>query len=72
MKNLYLFVSSLVLLFAACSSDPITDNPDSDKVEVTITTEIQTKSTVTTTFKDGDAINLYAKSYGRIDAPDMV
>lgn len=72
MKTSWLLIGSLVLLLAACSEDKITEDTDTDKVEVSITTEIQTKATVTTTFEKDDAMNLYAKAYGRIDAPDMV
>lgn len=46
------------------------DNPDA--VEVTIaTTDIETKAAVTE-FKANDAMNVFAKTYARIDAPNIV
>lgn len=71
---IYTLIAGMGLLNTACSSDsdPVEGGIDDSKVEVSITTEIETKATVTTIFGSGNAINLYAKSYGRIDAPDMV
>lgn len=46
------------------------DNPDA--VEVTIaTTEIETKAAVTE-FKASDEMNIFAKTYARIDAPNII
>lgn len=46
--------------------------PDDKSVAVGITTEVITKAPVVLEFDDGDAMNVWAKTYGRIDAPDIV
>lgn len=46
----------------ACSKDTLEGNTDNDnKVEVEISTTVETKSTVVTQFTDGDEMNIYAK-----------
>lgn len=60
-----------------CSSDGSDDptpapQPSEGDVTVTITTEVLTKANVTTTLGAGDEMNVWAKTYGRLDAPDMV
>lgn len=75
MKNIYfLLACTLGMLFPGCSSDDDMPEvvPDENSVEVSIQTEIQTRATVTTAFKQGDVMNLYAKAYGRLDAEDLV
>ncbi len=46
--------------------------PGKDDVTVTISTEVLTKANVTTVLGSGDEMNVYPKSYGRIDAPNRV
>lgn len=75
MKNIYNLLACAILIgVSGCSSedDSALEPSDKDKVEVSITTEILTRASVTTAFRQGDAMNLYAKTYGKIDAPDMV
>ena len=70
--NISLSCCILLSLFA-CSKDTLEENTDNDnKVEVEISTTVETKSTVTTQFSDGDEMNIYAKTYGDIKAPDFV
>ena len=70
--NISLNCCVLFVLFA-CSKDTLEGNTDNDnKVEVEISTTVETKSTVVTQFTDGDEMNLYAKTYGDIKAPDFV
>lgn len=65
-------------ILCACSSDgsdepsPNPPTPAEGDVTVTITTEVLTKANVTTVFGDGDAMNVYPKTYGRLDAPNAV
>lgn len=62
-------------LLCSCGSDGGDDpNPPStdEDVTVTITTEVLTKANVTTTLGSGDAMNVFPKTFGRIDAPNMV
>ena len=70
--NISLSCCVLFVLFA-CSKDTLEGNTDNDnKVEVEISTTVETKSTVVTQFTDGDEMNIYAKTYGDIKAPDFV
>lgn len=64
-----------ILMLQACSGD--NDEPippiDNDQVTVSITTDIlTTRASVTTQFSNGDKINIYAKTYDGLDAPDLV
>lgn len=63
----------LGLSLQGCSSDP-NEEPlpaDDSRVTVMIATQVQTKATVVTQLGDGDAMNVFAKSYNKIDAPDL-
>lgn len=70
----------VVALMTACSDkggdSPDTGNtgtPDDDQtVAVGITTEVITRANVTTEFTSGAEMNIYPKTYGRLDAPNMV
>lgn len=71
--SLLWMIPSLGLSFQGCSSDP-NEEPlpaDDSKVTVMIATQVQTKATVVTQLGDGDAMNVFAKSYNKIDAPDL-
>lgn len=69
----YLSIIFSVSLLSACSSDSNEEPAPTDgDVTVTITTEVETKANVTTQLGNGDAMNVFPKTYGRIDAPDMV
>lgn len=75
-KIYYLLACTLGLMTAGCGSDDDfageTAGDNENSVEVNIQTEILTRAQVTTSFKQGDAMNLYAKAYGRLDADDLV
>lgn len=67
--------SALLLLpfLQACSDDtPGAEDKDGNQVDVIITTQVETKATVVTALGDGDEMNVYAKTYGDIEAPDLV
>lgn len=71
--SLLWMIPCLGLSFQGCSSDP-NEEPlpaDDSKVTVMIATQVQTKATVVTQLGDGDAMNVFAKSYNKIDAPDL-
>ena len=62
-------------MFYSCSSggeDEPKPAPSDGDVTVTISTEILTKANVTTAFTSGDAMNVFPKTYGKIDAPNRV
>lgn len=70
--NIGLVYSILFLLFA-CSNEPLEGDPNNNnKVEVIISTTVETKASVTTEFTEGDLMNVYAKTYGDIKAPNFV
>lgn len=76
MKHLKFSILALGLtMFYSCSSggedEPTPPASDGD-VTVTISTEILTKANVTTAFASGDAMNVFPKTYGKIDAPNRV
>lgn len=74
-KLIYIIGLSLPFAFQACSDDePGTDSGEGGgtQVEVIITTEVETKATVVTALGDGDEMNVYAKTYGDIEAADLV
>lgn len=74
-KLIYIIGLSLPFGLQACSDDePGTNNGEGggNQVEVVITTEVETKATVVTALGDGDEMNVYAKTYGDIEAPDLV
>lgn len=69
-----LFALGLTML-SSCGSDSEGEPepaPSDGDVIVTITTEILTKANVTTAFTNGDAMNVFPKTYGKIDAPNRV
>lgn len=74
-KIYYLLACALGLINFSCSSDNDdaggTGTDDKNGVEVSIQTSILTRAQVTTDFKQGDVMNLYAKTYGRLDADDL-
>lgn len=75
MNKLALFpIIGLAGIVSSCSSsDDKTDEPTSgDTVTVEITIQVITRSTVTTELGNGAEMNVFAKTYGRPDAPDMV
>lgn len=74
-KICYIFVCSLALSLQGCSSD--SDSIDEPQAEgtgiyVSISTQIETKAVVKSLFDKGDAMNVWAKTYGKMDAPDLV
>lgn len=78
MKYYQFFAIGLcVAVLSACSSDSSDEpappsTPSDGDVTVTITTEVLTKANVTTELGEGDAMNVYPKTYGRLDAPNAV
>ena len=76
MKHLKFTILALGLtMFYSCSSggeDEPKPSPSDGDVMVTISTEILTKANVTTAFTSGDAMNVFPKTYGKIDAPNRV
>ena len=76
MKHLKFTILALGLtMFCSCSSggeDEPNPNPSDGDVTVTISTEILTKANVSTVFANGDAMNVFPKTYGKIDAPNRV
>lgn len=71
-KYIY-YIASCLLILQACGDDPKAPiDPEVEKVTVGIVTEVLTKAAVTTEFGNGDQMNVYAKTYGKIDAPDFV
>lgn len=73
-KLALLSILGLVGIVSSCkSNDDGSDEPaNDDTVTVGITTQVITRSTVTTELGNGAAMNVFAKTYGRPDAPDMV
>lgn len=64
-KLIYMFLLLLPLL-QACSDNEIGgETDDSEKVEVSIQTQVETKTTVVTSLGDGDEMNVYAKAMDR-------
>lgn len=73
MKNLFYILLFLLPCMQACSDDEVSGTiDDGDKIEVTLQTQVDTKATVVTALGDGDEMNVYAKSYGTLDAADLV
>lgn len=73
MRKLIYSVLLLLPLAQACSDDtPGSENEGGNRVEVIITTQVETKATVVTALGDGDEMNVYAKTYGDVEAPDLV
>lgn len=80
MKNLKFIAMALVLtMFCSCkdeNNEPggggSTGGSSTEGKLITISTEIQTKANVITIFNDGDAMNVFPKTYGKIDAPNHV
>ena len=71
-KYAYYIASCLIMTLHACSDEKEnTGGSDDNKVTVSIATEVQTKAVVTADFKEGDEMNVYAKTYGKPDAPDL-
>ena len=75
MKHLKFTIMTLGLtMFYGCSGseDEPSPRPSDGDVTVTISTEILTKANVKTLFANGDAMNIFPKTYGKIDAPNRV
>lgn len=75
MKHLKFTIMTLGLtMFYGCSGseDEPSPKPSDGDVTVTISTEILTKANVKTIFANGDAMNIFPKTYGKIDAPNRV
>lgn len=73
-KYIYMMMAGGLIALAACSKEnELNDEPNNgNQVTVGITTEVQTKAAVVTGLGDGDEMNVYAKTYGKVDAPDLV
>lgn len=58
----------------SCGSDTVDEIDDSNdnSVVVEITTEIQTRATVVKEFAAGDEMNIFAKTFNKTDAPDLI
>lgn len=71
MKLKYIFPMLAALAMQACS-DSKSDQPGDDdgSAEVTITTEVVTRATLTTAYKDGDQMNVFAKAYNSATSED--
>lgn len=72
-KNLCFIAAGLMTVSGACSSDPVEEVPAGTDNEVTveIVTDIQTRAKVTTLFREGDEMNVFAKAYNKPDATDF-
>ncbi|MCR6504945.1 fimbrillin family protein [Bacteroides muris (ex Fokt et al. 2023)] len=73
-KISYFILSGLLVLLQACSSNSDEDVPvaGENTVEVEIETNILTRADVTTLFVNGDEMNIWAKTYNKVDAPNMM
>lgn len=71
-KLIYMLLLALPMIQACSDDEPATENEGGNQVEVSISTQVETKATVVTALGDGDEMNVYAKTYGDIEAPDMV
>lgn len=72
-KYIHYIIGCLLIALYACSDETEKKEDSNDnKVAVSIITEIQTKAVATTKFQDGSAINVYAKTYAKPDAPDII
>lgn len=74
-KIFYIILIGCVWSFLySCSSDPVevVDDTDTNSAVVEITTEILTRATVVKSFVEGDEMNIFAKSFNKIDAPDLI
>lgn len=82
MNKLLLYCTlPLFICLCACGSDNEPEVPESTpggsgeggkEVTVSISTEILTKSEPVLQFSDGDKMAVFAKTYGRVDAPNIV
>lgn len=65
---------ALVTFCTCCSSEPANELPgtDGNVAVVEIHTEILTRATVTKQFANGDEMNVFAKTYNKVDAPDLI
>ncbi|MCC8120384.1 MAG: fimbrillin family protein [Bacteroidales bacterium] len=80
MKKIYYFLAfTMAMGMAACSDDDVVapNIPNhaytGDDIEVSIsTTDIEFKSSVTTEFSSSTKMNIFAKTYGQVSAPDIV
>ncbi len=82
-KYLYMIAGCLLMAFYACSSDSPADEPvtpptpggnegTEGTVAVEISTDIHTRAVVVTDFEPHAEISVFAKTYAKPDAPDMV
>lgn len=72
MKNLFYILLFLLPFMQACDKKETDPTIEGDKVEVTLQTQVETKAAVVTALGNGDEMNVYAKSYGTLDAADLV
>lgn len=82
MNKLLLYCTlPLLACLCACGSDNEPDMPEptpggsgegGKEVTVSITTDILTKADPILSFSDGDKMAVFAKTYGRVDAPNIV
>lgn len=71
-KPIYIVGIILSLCFFSCGEDdPITEPQELEKA-ITISTTVFTQAAPTLDLVEGDAMNLYAKTYGSASAPDKV
>ena len=74
-KNIYMLVScTIAMICVDCSSDSVDEPPvvNDNAVTVDIETTVQTRANVTLQFADGNEMNVFAKTYNKVDAPDLV
>lgn len=72
-KISYIIWTGMVVLLQACSSDSNEDIPVVENtVNVEIETDILTRAEVTTSFTNGNEMNVWAKTYNKVDAPNLI
>ncbi|MCM1110199.1 MAG: fimbrillin family protein [Clostridium sp.] len=70
--KIYMAAAAVALLASACSDKKEAGPVDDGSVEVAISTDVITRANVTTSYKSGDAMNVFAKSYNSIESGDKV
>lgn len=76
-KKFFYLIIPIVLVSCSGDSDNTepTPNPSNNTVKVSITTELYTRaatSSVKTSFASGDDMNVWAKTYGAVNADDII